>query len=67
MRPTVLVGWTEPDPMVADAINKLDRLLSLEEALIVEVAETGASKRLRSTQHRLLEHLREIGRTGDLT
>lgn len=53
--------------MVADAINKLDRLLSLEEALIVEVAETGASKRLRSTQHRLLEHLREIGRTGDLT
>lgn len=53
--------------MKNDALEKLNRLLSVEEDFTEELRNTRAAKRLQGARSDLLQYIREVGRSEDLT
>ena len=52
---------------INQSLKKLGRLLSVEEALTEQLKNTRAAKQLTNHRNELLQHIREIGRSGDLS
>jgi len=48
-------------------LEKLNRLLVFEEELTEDLKNTRAAKRIENARNELFEHIREIGRSGDLS
>lgn len=55
------------DSRVDDMHRKAARLLATEESLALMLRETAAAKRLAAVRSQLLEHVREVVKTGDLS
>lgn len=48
-------------------LNRLNRLLATEEQFAATLKKTPVAKRLEGVRANLLEHIREVGRSGDLS
>lgn len=53
--------------MDSDQLKKLNRLLTTEEAFTESLKQTTVAKQLESARADLLEHIRDVGRSGDLS